>query len=236
MTRTKRRHAPKKDELDKIGTSCSAHTSDTVVEQQSLRFDFETKHGSLDRTLVENELFDDGSEEWLTCLSCPYAEICPKCGRKAAHTDQLVIACDGACRGNGHHMARAAIGVFVCDGSALNDSRVLDLPRGTSQVAELIAGLTALRVGQDIKSKGIQVGQLIIKSDSEYLVKGMTEWIVKWKANGWRTAKGFPVKNENWFRMLNLELQTTDIPVSFWLVPRAENVDADALANDALDA
>lgn len=39
-------------------------------------------------------------------------------------------------------------------------------------------------------------------TDSEYLKKGISEWITKWRRNGWRTAKGDPVLNQDlWIRL-----------------------------------
>lgn len=59
-------------------------------------------------------------------------------------------------------------------------------PQTTNQRMEMTAALEALRSlpGQD----------LLIHSDSQYLIKGMTEWLDGWIGKGWRTRTG-PVKN-----------------------------------------
>jgi ribonuclease HI len=47
-----------------------------------------------------------------------------------------------------------------------------------------------------------------IKADSEYLIKGMTEWVVKWRMNGWKTAKGRDVVNRGLFEELLGEVRS----------------------------
>jgi ribonuclease HI len=42
-----------------------------------------------------------------------------------------------------------------------------------------------------------------IVSDSQYVVKGMNEWMAKWKRNGWLSHSGEPVKNEALWRKLD---------------------------------
>jgi ribonuclease HI len=65
------------------------------------------------------------------------------------------------------------------------------LQRGSSQV-ELIAAIKGLEILKDID-------KIRIVTDSQYVRKGLTEWIMYWKLNGWRTANGEKVKNiENW--------------------------------------
>ena len=44
---------------------------------------------------------------------------------------------------------------------------------------------------------------ITIYSDSQYVVKGMTEWISNWKAKGWRTANKKPVLNKDLWEMLS---------------------------------
>jgi ribonuclease HI len=80
---------------------------------------------------------------------------------------------------------------------------------------------------------------LVIKSDSAYLVNGITEHIEKWRENGWRTTKKTEVKNQDlWTRLDDLVLFLyTDkgVGIDFWHVPREQNKDADSLANWGLE-
>mmetsp|Transcript_16045 Transcript_16045/g.25678 ORF Transcript_16045/g.25678 Transcript_16045/m.25678 type:complete len:108 (-) Transcript_16045:117-440(-) len=47
---------------------------------------------------------------------------------------------------------------------------------------------------------------VVIKSDSNYTVKGHKEWLPRWKTNGWRTASKNAVKNEDLWRRLDEQM------------------------------
>lgn len=82
------------------------------------------------------------------------------------------------------------------------------------------------------------VVMLVIQSDSAYLVKGMTEYIDKWRNNGYTNAKGITVSNADLFMEIDEGIKSLDdlnTIVFFWHVPRMRNTEADSLANDALD-
>ncbi|EEU33342.1 uncharacterized protein NECHADRAFT_55617, partial [Fusarium vanettenii 77-13-4] len=116
------------------------------------------------------------------------------------------IVVDGACEGNGMTGARAAAGVFVGKTSQYNKSVLLAEPNATNQVAELRARILTLRQVIDIQSQCFREEQLrmvVIKSDSEYLVKGITKRVFKWENNGYRIYKGTPVKNWELFKKLD---------------------------------
>jgi ribonuclease HI len=83
---------------------------------------------------------------------------------------------------------------------------------------------------------GDRVGAVVIKSDSEYVVRGVTEWLPKWKKNGWKNARGQPVANSTYFKEIKrlIELFEEDASVKPWLVPREQNKMADSLAVSAL--
>ena len=77
---------------------------------------------------------------------------------------------------------------------------------------------------------------LVIKSDCEYIIKGVTDWMPKWKANDWKTCRGQPVANQNLWRMIDMWLVYLEerISVQFWLVPAVDNTVARWLASHAL--
>ncbi|KAI0809883.1 ribonuclease H-like domain-containing protein [Xylaria sp. FL0064] len=83
------------------------------------------------------------------------------------------------------------------------------------------------------------VVHLVIKSDSAYLVNGMTAHIEKWRQNGWCTAKGTEVKNKDlWMELedlVELLYKETGVAIDFWQVPRNQNTEADSLANLGLE-
>ncbi|KAH6718147.1 ribonuclease H-like domain-containing protein [Leptodontidium sp. MPI-SDFR-AT-0119] len=177
-----------------------------------------------------------------THVACGHASPCHHCGRLQPHVNSLVIAVGGTCRGNGQENARSAIGVYFSMNSRHNRGRVLPANVKTNQAAELYAGLEALRMADSVRMmmdeqmEGLE--QVVIKSDSVYLVKGMTEWALKWERDGWKTAKGQPVVNEELFKQLLDQykaLADSGVEVLFWHVRRDFNTEADRLANDALD-
>lgn len=72
------------------------------------------------------------------------------------------------------------------------------------ELQAVIAGLSALK----------RPTKVDLFTDSVYVGKGMSEWMVKWKANGWKRKDGkklVPVKNEDLWRELDELLQTHDV-------------------------
>jgi ribonuclease HI len=73
-------------------------------------------------------------------------------------------------------------------------------------------------------------------TDSSYVQKGMTEWMMGWKAKNWRTADKKPVKNEDLWKALDKLSQSHQIE---WIWVRGHNGNdgnerADALANQGV--
>jgi ribonuclease HI len=103
----------------------------------------------------------------------------------------------------------------------------------TSNRAELRAVVAAL--GYRLwHNEGCQ--RLVIATDSSYVVDGSTEWIKKWKRNGWQTSTHKPVKNQDLWKELIKELERLSeagVAVLFWLIPRQLNTVADRLAKEA---
>ena len=63
---------------------------------------------------------------------------------------------------------------------------------------ELSAAIMALK---KIKTNS----EVIIYTDSTYVKNGITEWVLKWKENGWKNSNKKPVKNKDlWVKLLNL--------------------------------
>ncbi|KAI1174050.1 ribonuclease H-like domain-containing protein [Nemania sp. FL0916] len=187
-------------------------------------------------------------------VRCPWAAPNPcRCGRHDLHIDSLIVAVDGACPGNGTPRAtKSAYGIFYGEDAEDNMSiSIWDEPgySHTSQRAELWAAIGAIVLSEKFFRRGGQwdctgcptpcvVTHFIIKSDSAYLVNGMTSHIKKWRQNDWRTAKGTEVKNRDlWTRLdeLTRDSLKTGVAIDFWLVPREENQDADYLANLGLE-
>ena len=61
------------------------------------------------------------------------------------------------------------------------------------ELTAVIEALTALK----------QPCEIVLHTDSQYVMKGITEWIRGWKAKGWKTASKEPVKNADLWRILD---------------------------------
>ena len=178
-------------------------------------------------------------------VPCPYQSICYCCGLLKGHPDAIFVAIDGACRDNGATGARSSYGVFFAESSPYNLSSIIQGSSHSSQKAELRACMMALRKVEKIRDpleivddEPYSLKKVVLKSDSEYVVKGITKWLPKWKKNGFRTARGSSVVNAKLFKDIDAQIDLLDelgVRCLFWLVPRGENQEADRLANRALD-
>ena len=79
--------------------------------------------------------------------------------------------------------------------------------------------------------------RVALYTDSEYLRKGITEWLAGWKRNGWKTSARKPVKNQDLWERLDREVARHEIHWH-WVKGHSghpENERADALANRGID-
>ncbi|THW77639.1 hypothetical protein D6D19_02088 [Aureobasidium pullulans] len=110
----------------------------------------------------------------------------------------VVIYTDGSSLGNGAHGAVAGVGVYFGPQDRRNLSEPLSGTRQTNQRAELTAIQRALEIAPRNRP-------VTIYTDSNYSIKCVTEWFVKWKANGWLNAARKPVENKDLIeKILNL--------------------------------
>jgi ribonuclease HI len=147
---------------------------------------------------------------------------------------------DGACSDNGADSAsgrqpRAGVGIVYgpkeTNGTishALKRTNPSD-PKLTSNRAELSAAIIVLNM-RAWRGEGFE--NIILATDSEYLVLGICERIHKWMDRGWQTSAGKPVANRDlWEGLLRRirKLEEGGCHVQFWLIPRELN-EADAYA------
>ena len=81
--------------------------------------------------------------------------------------------------------------------------------------------------------------QIKLHADSQYVLKGMTEWLVGWKAKGWKTASKQPVKNVDLWQRLDALVSGSGHQIE-WLWVKGHNGDpgnerADELANQGVE-
>jgi ribonuclease HI len=80
--------------------------------------------------------------------------------------------------------------------------------------------------------------QARLYTDSEYVRRGISEWLPAWKARGWRTAARKPVKNQDLWQRLD-EVHASHQIEWHWVPAHAgvpDNERVDRLANEAIDA
>lgn len=158
------------------------------------------------------------------------------------HRTALVFT-DGACLNNGQPNDRAGWAFYFGPGpDARTVSRRLernrpfgDVAEQTSNRAELRAAIAAIR-GVHWLEDGYR--RLVIASDSEYLVEGITTWIKRWIKNGWKTSEGETVKNRDLWEMLLGEVESIaecNHKIEFWRIPREYNTVADSATKKACE-
>ncbi len=79
--------------------------------------------------------------------------------------------------------------------------------------------------------------EIALYTDSQYLLKGVNEWMVNWKKRGWKTADKKPVKNVELWQQLDTLIQQHDIEWN-WVKGHSGdpgNERVDELANIAID-
>lgn len=79
--------------------------------------------------------------------------------------------------------------------------------------------------------------EVTLTTDSEYVRRGITEWIERWRRNGWRTAGKAPVKNAELWQQLDEQCRRHRVHWH-WVKGHSghrENEMADALANRGID-
>jgi len=136
------------------------------------------------------------------------------------------IFTDGGCRGNPGPGGWGAVLRWHGHDKELSGAE----PQTTNNRMEMMAAITAL---ESLK----RPCQVVLTTDSIYLKQGITEWLVRWKRNGWRTADRKPVKNEDLWRRLDAAAARHRVEWR-WVKGHAghpENERADALANQAMD-
>ena len=138
------------------------------------------------------------------------------------------IYTDGACSGNpgpggwgavlrwGDHVKE----IWGGDGGLTTNNRM--------ELMAAIAGIEALK----------RACTVAVTTDSQYVRRGVEEWMPRWKANGWKTSDKKPVKNRDLWERLDAALASHDVRWH-WVkghAGHAENERVDVLAREAAEA
>lgn len=133
---------------------------------------------------------------------------------------------DGACRGN---PGPGGWGVML-----RFNSTEKELFGGEAQTTNNRMELMAAIRGMEALTKPCSV---VLTTDSQYVMKGITEWMENWKRRGWKTAAKKPVKNVDLWQRLSSALEKHEVEWQ-WVrghTGHPENERADALANRGID-
>ncbi|KQQ40409.1 ribonuclease H [Duganella sp. Leaf126] len=140
--------------------------------------------------------------------------------------DKVEIFTDGACKGN---PGIGGWGAFLVAGDAEKEicGGTRDTTNNRMELQAVIEALSILK----------RPCNVVLHTDSQYVQKGISEWIHGWKARGWKTASKEPVKNEDLWKALDIaqSLHTVE-----WRWVRGHNGHpgnerADMLANRGVD-
>jgi len=144
-----------------------------------------------------------------------------------AERPEVLIATDGACKGNPGRGGWAAILRFGSVEKTLSGAEA----HTTNNRMEMTAALMALRALK-------RPASITLQTDSRYLLDGMTKWLPGWKRNGWKNAQKKPVLNADLWLALDEAAASHRIAWE-WVrghSGHALNERADQLANEAIDS
>jgi ribonuclease HI len=115
-------------------------------------------------------------------------------------SDEIQIYTDGACLGNPGKGGWAAILMYKNHKKEIFGSEA----QTTNNQMELMAVIESLKL---IKKPS----QIMVYTDSKYVIDGITKWIFNWQKNGWKTADKKPIKNIELWQNLYTEISKHQI-------------------------
>lgn len=142
----------------------------------------------------------------------------------ATDGEKVYLFSDGACSGNPGPGGWGVVLRYRNREKELSGGE-LDTTNNRMELMAVIQGLEALR----------RPVSVCICTDSQYVMKGVTQWLADWKRRGWKTADRRPVKNQDLWRRLEAALAPHHIEWQ-WVRGHSghpDNERADALATAA---
>ena len=140
--------------------------------------------------------------------------------------NRIEIFTDGACRGN---PGKGGWGVMIRS-NGLEESLYGGNISTTNNIMELTAAIKALEYIPENSN-------VVLTTDSKYVMQGITKWIKNWKIRDWKTASKKPVLNKELWKRLD-SLTNLHSIVWKWVKGHSghrENEIADQLANKGID-
>lgn len=139
---------------------------------------------------------------------------------------QITIYTDGACKGNPGPGGWAALLLYNEHEKVVSGAEK-DTTNNRMELTAAIEGLKATR----------QACVVDLYTDSQYLQKGVTQWLAGWKRKNWKKSDNKPVKNADLWQLLDEQIQNHDVRWH-WVKGHSghpQNDRVDQLANDAID-
>ena len=142
-----------------------------------------------------------------------------------ADRNKITIYTDGACSGNPGPGGWAAVLIYNGHEKEISGSEN-PTTNNRMELTAAIEGLSALKAPSSV----------ILYTDSRYVMDGLTKWLPRWRANGWKTSGKKAVKNEDLWRLLDAVASRHKIDWQ-WVAGHsgdAGNERADALARESI--
>jgi len=139
---------------------------------------------------------------------------------------RVEIFTDGACRGNPGPGGWGVLLRFGEREKTLHGGEA-ETTNNRMELMAAIQGLEALKEPCDV----------VLTTDSRYVMQGITQWLAQWKRRGWKTADRKPVKNIDLWQRLDQAVQRHQVHWE-WVrghTGHPENEKADQLANRGID-
>ena len=140
--------------------------------------------------------------------------------------NQIEIFTDGACRGNPGIGGWGAL-IREADSENLIYGGELETTNNIMELTAAIKALESLKVSSNV----------VLTTDSKYVMQGITEWIHNWKERGWKTASKKSVLNKELWKELDKLTNFHSVKWK-WIKGHSghrENEIADQLANKGID-
>ena len=148
-----------------------------------------------------------------------------------AGAPEVVVYCDGGCRGNQERNNIGGFGVYIEKGLPNSPVHFNSTEKNTTNnIQELRACIEAIKYARKQRDTKIR-----IITDSKYVVQGMKEWVAGWKARGWKKSDGKPVLNRDLWEELSHISHNVEFEHCNGHVGIRGNEIADRLANMAMD-
>ncbi|KIM74817.1 hypothetical protein PILCRDRAFT_827876 [Piloderma croceum F 1598] len=215
------------------------------LQKQPWLDDFRSQVGPPIQASLHSRRYPAPSDQDPLTIFTPMINACSVPAPRWVHVDSaglgtVLLFTDGAAINNGQPNAKAGCGIVFVP--------ALPRPKGvafrleadngrppTSNRAELLAAINALilRVWM-----GEGFARIAIASDSEYVVRGICEYVFSWTRRSWITRQRTPVANRDlWERLLSVveQWENAGVMVQFYLIKRDLNTEADRLAKEAAE-